>query len=138
MKHPVKFVLTAVSTALLMSNLAWADAYVDEAKAVVAKATAPAKTWDGPTSGPKLLPGKSIVYIASDMTNGGVLGVKEGLEEAAKAAEEEAKAAAAAPAEEAPAEEAAAEDAPAEDAAAEEAPAEDAPAADATEEQAEG
>ena len=86
MKHPVKFVLTAMSAALLMSRLAWADAYVDEAKALVAKATAPAKTWDGPTSGPKIAPGKSIVYIASDMTNGGVLGVKEGFEEAAKAA----------------------------------------------------
>lgn len=48
-------------------------------------------------------------------------------------AEEAAKAAAAAPAEEAPAEEA-----PAEEAAAEEAPAEEAPAAEATEEQAEG
>ena len=72
MKHPVKFVLTAISAAFCMSHLAWADAYVDEAKAVVAKATAPAKTWDGPTSGPKLQKGKTIVYIASDMTNGGV------------------------------------------------------------------
>ena len=35
MKHPVKFVLTAISAALCMSHLAWADAYVDEAKAVV-------------------------------------------------------------------------------------------------------
>ena len=86
MKHPVKFVLSAISAAFCMSHLAWADAYVDEAKAVVAKATAPAKTWDGPTSGPKLQKGKTIVYIASDMTNGGVLGVKEGLEEAVKAA----------------------------------------------------
>ena len=36
MKHPVKFVLTAISAAFCMSHRAWADAYVDEAKAVVA------------------------------------------------------------------------------------------------------
>ena len=61
MNYPVKFALTAVSAAFFMSNLAFADAYVDEAKAVVAKATAPAKAWDGPTSGPKLQAGKSLV-----------------------------------------------------------------------------
>ena len=60
----------------------------------------------------------------------------EAIEEAKRAAEEEAAAAAAAPAEEAPAEEAAAEEAPAEEAAAEEAPAEEAPAEEAAAEEA--
>jgi ribose transport system substrate-binding protein len=63
-----------------------ADDFVTEAKAVIEKATAPAKVWDGPTTGPKLAPGKSVIYIAADMKNGGVLGVKEGLDEASKAA----------------------------------------------------
>ncbi len=60
----------------------------------------------------------------------------EAAEEAKRAAEEEATAAAAAPAEEAPAEEAPAEEAPAEEAAAEEAPAEEAPAEEAPAEEA--
>jgi small subunit ribosomal protein S16 len=60
----------------------------------------------------------------------------ETIEEAKRAAEEEAAAAAAAPAEEAAAEDAPAEDAPAEDAPAEEAPAEEAPAEEAPAEEA--
>ena len=60
----------------------------------------------------------------------------EAAEEAKRAAEEEATAAAAAPAEEAPAEETPAEEAPAEEAAAEEAPAEEAPAEEAAAEEA--
>ncbi len=62
------------------------DAFVQQAKTAIAKATAPVTTWDGPTQGPALQPNKKIIFIASDMKNGGVLGVKEGLEEAVKAA----------------------------------------------------
>ena len=39
--------------------------------------------WDGPTSGPAGIPGKSIVVVAADMKNGGILGVSNGVEEAA-------------------------------------------------------
>ena len=39
--------------------------------------------WDGPTSGPAAAPGKSIVVVAADMKNGGILGVSNGVEEAA-------------------------------------------------------
>ncbi|WP_299473929.1 substrate-binding domain-containing protein [uncultured Roseibium sp.] len=39
--------------------------------------------WDGPTSGPAGAPGKSIVVVAADMKNGGILGVSNGVEEAA-------------------------------------------------------
>jgi ribose transport system substrate-binding protein len=35
--------------------------------------------WDGPVTGPKVLPNKSVVYVAQDMRNGGVLGVSEGV-----------------------------------------------------------
>ena len=87
MKHAARFTMTTLAIAMVsLSTAAMADPYVDQAKAAVAKATAPAKNWDGPTSGPKIMPGKNVVFIASDMTNGGVLGVKEGLEEAAKVA----------------------------------------------------
>ncbi len=41
------------------------------------------EVWDGPTSGPKAAEGKTIVVLAADMKNGGVLGVTEGVEEAA-------------------------------------------------------
>ena len=62
-----------------------ADALVDQAKAVVAKATGRVDTWDGPTSGPKAVGKKLIVYVAGDMRNGGILGVAKGVKEAAGA-----------------------------------------------------
>lgn len=85
MKRTLLAVL-ALGVSTIAVQAAHADAYVDEAKALIAKATAPVKEWDGPTTGPKIEKGKSIIFIASDMKNGGVLGVKEGVEEAAKAA----------------------------------------------------
>jgi ribose transport system substrate-binding protein len=39
--------------------------------------------FDGPTSGPKAAEGKSIVVLAADLKNGGILGVTNGVEEAA-------------------------------------------------------
>lgn len=39
--------------------------------------------WDGPTTGPKAADSKTIVYLGADMKNGGVLGVANGVEEAA-------------------------------------------------------
>ena len=44
---------------------------------------APAQeAFDGPSTGPKAAPGKSIVVVAGDLKNGGILGVTEGVEEA--------------------------------------------------------
>ncbi|MEL7262419.1 MAG: substrate-binding domain-containing protein, partial [Pseudomonadota bacterium] len=40
--------------------------------------------WDGPTSGPAAAEGKSIVVVAGDLKNGGILGVTTGVEEAAE------------------------------------------------------
>lgn len=60
-------------------------AQVQAAKEIVAKAAAGAIPWDGPTTGPKALPGKSVVLISEDQRNGGALGVSEGVAEAAKA-----------------------------------------------------
>ncbi len=42
------------------------------------------QNWPMPLSGPKASKGKKILYVAMDLTNGGILGVAEGLEEAAK------------------------------------------------------
>ena len=39
--------------------------------------------WDGPTTGPVAAAGKSIVVLAGDLKNGGILGVTSGVEEAA-------------------------------------------------------
>lgn len=41
-----------------------------------------AAEWDGPTSGPAGAEGKSIVVVAGDLKNGGILGVTNGVEEA--------------------------------------------------------
>lgn len=40
--------------------------------------------WDGPTTGPAGADGKSIVILAGDLKNGGILGVTGGVEEAAE------------------------------------------------------
>lgn len=60
--------------------------FLNHAADKVAKATAHKKTWDGPTTGPLAQPKKTIVYLASDMRNGGALGVSRGVQEAAQAA----------------------------------------------------
>jgi len=83
---------TLISALLLGSALlvaatppASADA-MTEAKATVERYGSKLTTWDGPTTGPRIAGEKTIVVLASDMKNGGVLGVVSGIEEAAKAA----------------------------------------------------
>ncbi|RSS83097.1 substrate-binding domain-containing protein [Streptomyces sp. WAC06614] len=39
--------------------------------------------WTGPTTGPRAVPGKNLVYVAQTMTNPGVAGVAQGVREAA-------------------------------------------------------
>ncbi|WP_254926580.1 substrate-binding domain-containing protein [Janthinobacterium sp. PC23-8] len=60
--------------------------FMTQAVEKVAKATAHKTTWDGPTSGPAANAKKTVVYLASDMRNGGALGVSRGVSEAARAA----------------------------------------------------
>ncbi len=71
------------TTLLLAAGVARADALAD-AKAYVAKVTAPVTTWDGPTTGPKAVGHRLIVYVSTDQRNGGARGVGQGIEEAAK------------------------------------------------------
>jgi ribose transport system substrate-binding protein len=75
-----RLLLTAL--ALGLTGPAFDDAIAD-AMAAVQKHAGQKTTWDGPTSGPAAAPGKTIVVLAADMKNGGVLGVTKGVEEAA-------------------------------------------------------
>ena len=50
---------------LSQTALAAEDAFVAQAKQTVAAATSPQTVWDGPTTGPKLQKGKSVIFIAS-------------------------------------------------------------------------
>ncbi|CAM5772009.1 substrate-binding domain-containing protein [Bosea minatitlanensis] len=76
--------LLVIAPSLLLAPAARADA-VSDARAFAAKMSAPAAPWAGPTTGPKALPGKTIVYISTDQNNGGARGVGESVKEAADA-----------------------------------------------------
>lgn len=80
-------ILTTLAAAALLTlgTVAQADAFVDAAKAKVAAMAGAKSQWDGPTSGPKAAANKTIVFVAADMKNGGILGVSQGVEEAGKA-----------------------------------------------------
>ena len=58
---------------------------VARAKAAVQQAQQDNVPWNGPTSGPKAVSGKTIVYVAQTMTNPGVAGAANGVIEGAKA-----------------------------------------------------
>ncbi|MDR1533899.1 MAG: substrate-binding domain-containing protein [Planctomycetota bacterium] len=76
--------LAALLAVLPLSPARAADS-LDEARRVVEAATRQKTVWDGPTSGPRLLPGKSVIFLAGDMKNGGILGVLDGFKEAVEA-----------------------------------------------------
>ncbi|MFJ2193186.1 substrate-binding domain-containing protein [Kitasatospora sp. NPDC087861] len=65
-----------VSGAGCPATLARAEADVRQAEQVGAP-------WNGPTSGPRAVPGRTVVYVAETMTNPGVAGVARGVTEAA-------------------------------------------------------
>lgn len=55
---------------------------LDTAKQAVARAEQVNAPWGGPTSGPRAVPGKNIVFVAATMTNPGVAGTAKGVAEA--------------------------------------------------------
>lgn len=77
--------LLTAACAVFAWTAARADDTVDAAKKTVAAAVGRANVWDGPTAGPKAAAGKSVIFVAGDMTNGGILGVSQGVQEAGKA-----------------------------------------------------
>lgn len=78
--RPVLLALVTLSCAAP----AFADAFLEQAKQRVVAATQPWQTWDGPTAGPAAQADKQVLFIAADQRNSGVLGVYEGVREAAK------------------------------------------------------
>ena len=87
----MKTVRTRITTAVIalctagLAGHALADDMLDAAKQKVAVATMSQEKWDGPTTGPKAAAGGTIVFVAGDMKNGGIVGVSKGVEEAGKA-----------------------------------------------------
>lgn len=57
---------------------------IEEMQARVAEASIPTPFWTGPRTGPVAQKGKRVAIIAEDLRNGGVLGVAQGVAEAAK------------------------------------------------------
>jgi ribose transport system substrate-binding protein len=88
MTYSYKFIRRSLVLAAALGGLgthAVADDFLEMAKKKVNAATSAKTKWDGPTTGPKAAAAKTLVFVASDMRNGGVLGVSKGAEEAAKA-----------------------------------------------------
>ncbi len=67
-----------------LTKVVYADSMAD-AQAIVDKYATKVDKWDGPTTGPKAQAGKTIVILAGDMKNGGILGASKGVEEAGAA-----------------------------------------------------
>jgi ribose transport system substrate-binding protein len=80
----LRFALLAMALGALWPCQASADT-VDEARRIVEGASSRSPAWTGPTSGPSAQPGKSVAVLAEDLRNGGVLGVAQGIREAARA-----------------------------------------------------
>lgn len=54
-----------------------------DAQHIVHAATRPASVWEGPRTGPAGVTGKTVALIAEDLHNGGIVGVAQGIREAA-------------------------------------------------------
>lgn len=72
----------ALAAPLALTSIAQADA-ISDAQALVDRFASPVTEWDGPTTGPVAEAGKTIVVVAGDLKNGGILGATEGMQEAA-------------------------------------------------------
>src|SRR5438093_11389377 len=60
------------------------DEALAEARRIVEAATQPAAPWNGPRTGPPAQSGKHVVILGEDLRNGGILGVAQGVREAAR------------------------------------------------------
>jgi ribose transport system substrate-binding protein len=73
------------STLAAGAQTAASGANLAEARRVVAAAEQSAVPWSGPRNGPPAQPGKHVAIVAEDLRNGGIVGVIDGVVEAAKA-----------------------------------------------------
>ena len=78
MPRPALLAAAAVLAASTAGARAADDAYLTEAKAYIAKVTAPGAPWTGPTTGPKAQAHKLVIYVSQDQRNGGAQGVGDG------------------------------------------------------------
>jgi ribose transport system substrate-binding protein len=76
---------SGTTTAAPDSTKAGCPSVLTAAKQAVSQAESVNAPWSGPTTGPKEVSGKTIIYVAQDMTNPGVAGAAEGVQQAAKA-----------------------------------------------------
>ena len=72
-----------VASAVLVSA-ANADAVLDRMKADIARSVGPQTTWDGPTTGPKAVKDKSVVYVSLTQNSSGNADSARGAQDAAK------------------------------------------------------
>ena len=84
MKRRFLMQATVAAFAFAVAAPVFAEGMADP-QAVVDKYASKVTKWDGPTTGPKAAPAKNVVVLAADMKNGGILGVVNGIQEAAKA-----------------------------------------------------
>ena len=56
--------------------------FFEYAEEKVMRAVSSQQHWDGPTQGPKVRHEKNVIFVASDLRNGGVYGVGRGISEA--------------------------------------------------------
>lgn len=83
MKKVLPFIISAGLILTYNNNAFASDKYVDFAKNYIEKDSNKSSYWDGPTTGPHAVLHKKVIFIASNLRNGGVLGVAQGFEEAA-------------------------------------------------------
>jgi len=82
-RHAVLFAGLVIALPALLPGLSVADP-VNEAGRAVARSSSRSPAWTGPSAGPSAEPGKAIAVLAEDLRNGGVLGVAQGIREAAR------------------------------------------------------
>ncbi len=58
------------------------DSFLTYARTQVEKAISDSAIWDGPIEGPRAVYDKNVIFVASDLRNGGVYGVARGMSEA--------------------------------------------------------
>lgn len=79
----LRFALAGAALGALLPGPSAADP-VGDARRAAENASSRSPAWTGPTSGPAAEPGKTIAVLAEDLRNGGVLGVAQGIREAAR------------------------------------------------------
>lgn len=79
-----RFVLPVIALCVWLPGLSTADA-AGEAPRAPESASSRVPAWSGPRSGPRAEPGKAVAVLAEDLRNGGILGVAQGIREAARA-----------------------------------------------------